>query len=405
MKFAEVLRMALQAIVRHRIRTILTILGITIGIAAVICAVAIGEGGSMQIRAQLENLGDNMVWIEAGGRNVNGVRTGTRGTKSLTLDDGEAILRSVPYIKAYSPNADGSIQVVYGNANWNTQYRGVSPEFLSVRKWAVAEGTAFTQLDVEAATNVCMLGQTVIQELFGGEDPIGKTIRVGGLPCQVIGTFQPKGLAANGRDQDDFLIMPYTTVMHKIRGIEWLDDIFCSAISPEAVRPAHDAITRLLRQRHRLRPDEEDDFNIRSPEDLLIAQEETSKTFTIMLASIASVSLLVGGLGIMNIMLVSVTERTREIGVRLAVGATEQDVQFQFLSEAVVLSLIGGAAGVLVGIFGAQLFSTFLKWPTAVPAIAIFTAVIFSVATGIFFGFYPAQKAARLDPIEALRYE
>jgi putative ABC transport system permease protein len=405
MKFAEAVRMALQAILRHRIRTILTILGITIGIAAVICAVAIGEGGSMEIRAQLESLGDNMVWIEAGGRSVNGVRTGTRGTKSLTLDDAEAILRSVPYIKAYSPNVDGSIQTIYGNANWNTQFRGVSPEFLNVRKWAVAEGTVFTQLDVQAATDVCMLGQTVIQQLFGQEDPVGKTIRVGGLPCQVIGTLQPKGLAANGRDQDDFLIMPYTTVMHKISGVEWLDDIFCSAISPETVRPAHEAITRLLRQRHRLRADEEDDFNIRSPEDLLIAQEETSRVFTLMLASIASISLLVGGIGIMNIMLVSVTERTREIGVRLAVGATDRDVQFQFLSEAVVLSLIGGTVGVLVGIFGARLFSTFLQWPTSVPAVAIFIAVVFSVATGIFFGFYPAQKAAQLDPIEALRYE
>jgi putative ABC transport system permease protein len=346
-----------------------------------------------------------LVWIEAGGRNVNGVRTGNAATKTLTAEDAESIADSVPQIASVSPNVDGPMQIVYGNQNWSTSFRGVSPEYFDIRRWYVERGAPFGEQDVERMTNVCLLGNTVAQTLFGGDDPVGKTVRMQNLPFLVIGTMQPKGVSSAGRDQDDFVIIPYTTAMHKLRGISWLDDIYASASSSAAITTAEDQIGRLLRQRHHLRPDEPDDFNIRHPEDTLQAQQETSRTFTLMLASVASVSLLVGGIGIMNIMLVSITERTREIGVRMAVGATEQDVQIQFLVEAVTLSLMGGAIGILVGTAASIGVSKLLAWPAIVSPMSIAVAALFSVATGIFFGYYPARKASRLDPIEALRFE
>ncbi len=402
---AAVIRAALRALGRNKLRTALTLLGITIGISAVICTVAIGEGGSNRIHEQLLLLGDNFVWIEAGGRNVNGVRTGTGATKTLTLADMKAILQNFPIIKGCSPQVDSRIQVVYGNQNWNTVYRGVSPDYLSIRRWSVVEGGAFSQEEVDASANVCLLGQTVAGYLFVEETPVGKTIRVRDIPFKVVGVLQPKGYSATGSDQDDFILIPYTTAQHKVKGIDWLDDVMCSAISPEAVPPAQQQITLLLRERHHILSGQMDDFNIRSPEDAMKVQEEASRTFTLMLASIASVSLLVGGIGIMNIMLVSVTERTREIGVRMAVGASERDVQMQFLTEAVVLSLLGGAIGVPVGIASSLSIANILGWPTTISATAVIAAVLFSITVGVFFGYYPAQKAARLDPIEALRYE
>ncbi len=395
----------MRTLARNKLRTALTMLGITIGIGAVICTVAIGEGGSNQIREQMLSLGDNFVWVEAGGRNVNGVRTGTGATKTLTLADMQAFLQAIPLIKSCSPQVDSRIQVVYGNQNWNTTYRGVSPEYLSIRRWSVEEGDPFSQEDVKASANVCLLGQTVVGYLFGDEDPLGKTIRVRDIPFKVIGVLQPKGQSATGFDQDDVILIPYTTAQHKVKGIDWLDDIMCSAISPDAVRPGQDQITLLLRERHHILSGQQDDFNIRSPEEILQAREEASRTLTFMLASVASVSLLVGGIGIMNIMLVSVTERTREIGVRMAVGATERDVHMQFLTEAIVLSILGGALGVLTGIFASRGLSKMLAWPMTISLETIVIAVLFSAATGVFFGYYPARKAASLDPIEALRYE
>ena len=271
--------------------------------------------------------------------------TGNGATKTLTVEkDALAIRGSVPEITSMSPNVDGGVQVVYGNENWGTSFRGVSSEYFEIRRWDVAEGEPFTQSDVEHATNVCMLGNTVAQLLFAHDDPIGKTIRISNLPFVVVGMLKAKGQSTSGSDQDNFVLVPYTTAMHKIKGNNWLDDIYTSAASPGSIPAAEDAISRLLRQRHKLRPDEPDDFNIRHPEDSLETQKQTSDTITLMLASIASVSLLVGGIGIMNIMLVSVTERTREIGVRMAVGATEENVKRLFLIEAVVLSLLGGAS-------------------------------------------------------------
>jgi len=405
MEIRSTLHVAMSALARNKLRTSLTMLGITIGIAAVICTVAIGNGGSQQIEEQLNNLGDNMVWVEAGGRNVQGVRTGNDAGKSLILEDADAIGRAVPQVKAVSPNADGHTQIVYGNLNWSTTYRGVTPEYMDIAKWPVVEGSNFTKEDVERLANVCLVGQTIVKMVFNGEDPLGKTLRAGSLPFRVIGVLRGKGLNPYGRDQDDFIVVPISTVMHKMNGQTWLDDIFTSVDTPDDIPVVKDQITRLLRQRHRLLPDAPDDFNIRSPEAALSARKATSEAFTFMLASIASVSLLVGGIGIMNIMLVSVTERTREIGVRMAIGATENDVQMQFLIESVLVSLLGGGFGVIGGIFASMGFARALDWKMSVSFGAIVIAGLFSIGIGVFFGYYPAKKAAALDPIDALRYE
>ena len=405
LNFGELLRVAVRALARNKMRSVLTMLGIIIGVGAVICSVAVGEGASNQVQEQIRSIGDNMIWIEAGGRNVNGLRTGARGTKSLTLGDAKAIVQQVPLVFNVSPHVDTGVQVIYGNQNWFTQVRGVSPEYLAVRRWKVANGSLFFQGDMDYAANVCLLGQTIVDALFGTEDPLGKTIRVKSLPCKVIGVLATKGQSAFGQDQDDVLIMPFTTVQRKIKGIDWLDDIMCSAASGEAIAPAERQITSLLRERHHLRSDEEDDFNLRHPADIAQASAQSQRVLTLLLASIASISLVVGGIGIMNIMLVSVTERTREIGLRMAVGATEENVQAQFLSEAVMLSLLGGSLGVLAGVAGSSAISDALAWPTQIPPQAILIAAVFSMAVGVVFGYYPARKAAHLDPIEALRYE
>ncbi len=405
MDLGTLLPEALGAMASNKLRTGLTMLGITIGIAAVICTVAIGEGGSNRVREQFQGLGDNFIWVEAGSRNFQGVRTGSGNTKTLTVRDVQAIRDAIPLIKSVAPNVDARVQAVYGNQNWSTGYRGVSPEYLAIRRWTVAKGASFTHQDVTLSANVCLLGRTTAEALFGGADPIGRKIRLGNQPFRVIGVLAPKGETATGQDQDDTILLPVTTALHKLKGTSWLDDIVCSAISPEAIRPAKEQIVRLLRQRHHLRPGAPDDFNLRSPEEILQAQQETSRTFTLLLASIASVSLLVGGIGIMNIMFVTVTERTREIGVRRAVGATRRSVLSQFLLEAVLLCALSGTIGVLFGVVASSIFSNVLGWTMVIPPRAILIAVVFSCLIGIGFGFYPARKAALLDPIDALRYE
>jgi putative ABC transport system permease protein len=401
----SIVQMALRALSRNKLRTMLTMLGITIGIAAVICTVALGNGGQQMIEAQLDNLGDNMVWVEAGGRNLQGVRTGNGATKSLRVEDALAMPQAVAEVKSVSPNVDGHVQAIYGGKNWGTQFRGVSPEYLTIRRWKIGLGGSFTANDVDRIANVCLLGQTVVEQLFGDEDPIGKTIRVSTIPCLIVGTLLPKGLSPNGGDQDDFVLMPYTTAQRKLKGIDWLDDVYCSTYSADDIDRATQELTFLLRQRHHIRPDEPDDFNVRHPEDILKARKEAGRTFGLMLATTASVALLIGGIGIMNIMLVSVTERTREIGVRMSVGATESDVRGQFLIEALVLSLLGGGCGIFFGIFASAGLSAMLAWPSSVSIPAIVISLLFSGAIGITFGYYPASKAASLDPIEALRYE
>jgi putative ABC transport system permease protein len=401
----EVIRVALRALARNKMRTILTMLGIIIGVGAVICTVAIGQGASAQVQQQIQSLGVNMLMVFSGSVNTGGVRMGSQATKTLTVDDAQAILQQVPNIVAVSPVVFAPVQVVAGNQNWFTRAQGASPDLLQVRNWPVVSGSSFAQRDIDMASNVCVIGNTVAQQLFGDQDPVGQTIRVKNLPFRVLGLLQTKGQSGVGQDQDDIIIMPYTTVQKKIAGISWVQSIFASASSQQAMQPAQEAMAALLRQRHHLRPGEDDDFMVRSPNEMAQAAAASSLVMTVLLAAIASISLLVGGIGIMNIMLVSVTERTREIGVRMAVGATEEDVQRQFLSEAVVLSSIGGLVGIVLGIVGSALISHLLRWSTVVSPLSVLVAAVFSGAVGIFFGYYPARKAARLDPIEALRYE
>ena len=400
-----VIREAVAALKRNWIRSVLTILGIAVGTGAFICVVAIGHAGTSKIEDQLQALGDNFIWVEAGSRSRSGVRYGSRGIRTLILADADAIFDQVPLIKSMSPNVDGHIQVIYNGQNWATFYRGVTPEFLQIRRWNLRLGTFFTSADVESAATVCVLGQTVVDNLFGEEDPVGKDILFQSIPCRVVGVLRAKGFSTSGQDQDDFVVMPFTTVQKRVTGAFWLDDIFCSAVSRDAMPEATRQIVGLLRERHHLNATEDDDFNIRRPEDVVQAQLATSRIMTLLLASVASLSLLVGGIGIMNIMLVSVTQRTREIGVRLAVGATEYDVQLQFLSEALALSTLGGVLGLLAGILSSVAVEDFFQFPTKLTPQIFAIGCLFSTGIGILFGYYPARKASQLDPIQGLRYE
>ncbi len=400
-------REAVRALSRNKLRSALSAIGIAIGIAAVICVVAIGTAGSKRAEQQLQNLGDNLVWIEAGSRNVNGVRSGSHGMTSLTMGDAEAISKGVPLIKSVSPNVDGTVLIAFGNRNWTTHYRGVTPEFLAIRSWDIAEGDLFTTEDVKRAANVCLIGQTARQQLFGAGEAVGRDIRINKQLFKVIGVLAPKGQSTTGQDQDDTILMPYTTVQKKLRGrgFIWLDDIMTSAVSRDAANPAIDRINALLRERHRIRPGQGDDFNIRHPEEVIKAQIAANRTLALFLISVASISLLVGGIGIMNVMLVSVTQRTKEIGLRLAIGATTWAIQIQFLGEAVMLSLFGGLFGVFVGVVSSFILGYALGWSVSIPLEALIVSPLFAIGVGIFFGFYPAWRATQLDPITALRHE
>jgi putative ABC transport system permease protein len=405
MFFDTIFREALRALLRNRVRSALTMLGIIVGVGSFICVVGVGRAGSKRVEEQLQSVGDNLIWVEAGSRARSGVRIGTRGTKSLTHGDRRAIMEQVPGLKSASPNVDGHLQVIYGNANWGTQYRGVSPDYFDIRKWNLATGAFFIEDDVEHASTVCVLGASVASNLFEEENPIGETIRVQGIPFKVLGVLAPKGFSASGYDQDDFVVMPVTTAQKRITGYDWLDDIFFSADRRGDMPEVAKRIIALLRERHHLRTGEDDDFNIRTPEELIRAQLAAADVFTLLLGSAASLSLLVGGIGIMNIMMVSVTERTREIGIRKAVGASEENIQLQFLSEAIVMSLIGGLLGVIAGIAGSYLLKNTLHWEMQLSSNIMMIAVLFSAGVGIFFGYYPARKASQLDPVEGLRFE
>ncbi len=396
------IRIALRALARHKLRTTLAMLGISIGVGSYICSVSVGAGAAKQIEAQLAALGDNLIQIEAGGRAVNGVRSGPHGTTSLVASDMKAIQEQVPLVASVSANVDSHVQAIRGNQNWATQVRGVSPDFLRIRRWVVREGSAFSEEDVGRSAKVCLIGQTVASQLFGDESPVGQIIQLKTLPCLVSGVLEAKGFGPNGQDQDDIVLMPYTTVQKKIMGISWLDDIFCSAVSLDALQTAEDQIAALLRERHHIAPGQGDDFNLRHPTAVLQAREQSQQIMTMLLAGVASVALLVGGIGIMNIMLASVTERTREIGIRLAVGARERDILVQFLVESITLSLVGGVAGILLGVGGSLALAFFAKWPITVQPGAILVAILFAGTVGIFFGSYPARQASRLDPVEAL---
>jgi putative ABC transport system permease protein len=405
MDFMNTFRLALRALARNKMRSALTMLGIIIGVAAVIAVVSIGQGAQYMVQQGIQAMGTNIVFIAAGSGRPGGVRVGYGGVKTLTIDDMNAILREIPLIKEAAPSVNSRRQVVYGNQNWSTVVGGTTPNFFEIRNWSIQSGSVFSDEEVDLAANVCVIGSTVAKNLFLDENPVGKTMRIGNLPFRVDGVLESKGQNVIGQDQDDAIYAPYTTVQRKISGITWVQFINASAISPVASVAAVAPITSLLRERHRIRSGDDDDFFVRTQSEVADLMNQTQSVMTMLLGGIASVSLLVGGIGIMNIMLVSVTERTREIGVRMAVGATESDVQRQFLVEAVTLSMMGGAIGILIGLVGSALISNFLSWPTLVSVRAIVTAAIFSGAVGIFFGYYPARKAARLDPIEALRYE
>src|SRR5438128_7949498 len=398
-------RLAVKALRQNVMRTALTMLGIIIGVGAVICGVAIGEGAQATVERAITNIGANMIWVEAGGVNRGGVWTGAFGTKTLTLGDYEAIKEHVRLVTNVTPQADTRVLVVYGNQNWGTSVRGVGPEYLALKNWNIVRGGMYTDVDVERANNVCVLGQTLVDQLFGSQDPIGETIRVKDQPCVVVGVLDVKGQSATGQDQDDNFLMPYTTVMKKIKGQTWLDDIMMSGTSAWVVDAAEQDIAALLRERHHIRSGANDDFNLRHPTEIAEAVKESTRTMEALLAAIASVSLLVGGIGIMNIMLVSVTERTREIGLRQAVGARGRDVLRQFPGAAILLQLLGGAIGIALGVVGARAIGDSFQWPTRVSSNAIALAFGCSAAVGVFFGYYPARQASRLDPIEALRFE
>jgi putative ABC transport system permease protein len=396
---------AAKALARNRMRSVLTMLGIVVGVSAVICTIAIGDGAASKVRDAISSIGANMIWIEAGGVNLNGVRTGSYGTKSLTVADAKAIQQQISLVTNVSPSVDTRVQLIYGNQNWNCSVRGVAPEYLAVKNWAIANGAMFTSRDIDSAANVCVLGTTVVDQLFGEEDPIGQTIRVKDQPCKVVGVLAVKGQSVTGQDQDDTLMMPYTTVMKKLMGHWWLDDMMMSALSAEQEPEAERQIAVLLRERHRLRPDQLNDFNIRHPTEIAQAVAASAQTMEVLLASVASVSLLVGGVGVMNIMLVSVTERTREIGLRMAIGARARDVLRQFLLEALILSVAGGLLGIGLGLLGTRFIAWTINWPTRVSPQAMILAFGVSGTIGLVFGYYPARRAARLDPIDALRFE
>jgi putative ABC transport system permease protein len=405
LNFEEVVGVAMESLAQNKMRTLLTMLGIVIGVGAVICTVAIGQGGSQKVQEQIQNMGENIVFVAAGSVNISGVRMGSSATKTLTVFDAQAIAQQIPTVARVSPGVGASVQAINGNQNWYTRLGGVSPEYFQIRRWPVERGSGFSERDVNVAANVCVLGRTVAEQLFGNQDPTGQTIRVKSIPFRVLGELSTKGQSTVGQDQDDVILMPYTTVQKKIAGIDWLQYIMVSATSSGDIDAAEDQMRMLLRQRHHLRPVEDDDFIIRSTNELVKAQEQTSRVLTLLLASVASVSLLVGGIGIMNIMLVSVTERTREIGLRMAIGATKRAVELQFLCEAVVLSMLGGLAGVFFGSIASFVVSKLFNWTTHLSSGSILVAVLFSAGVGIFFGFFPARRAAHLHPVEALRYE
>jgi putative ABC transport system permease protein len=405
MRYLQILKVAYRALTRNKMRSSLTMLGIIIGVGAVIAMVAIGQGAKRMIDAQVSSLGDNLLTVFSGSHFHRGVRSAAGTITNLTDEDAQAILENCPAVTRVTPRVRTGAQIIAGNLNWNTSVEGYAPDFVYIRSWPVASGSFFTDQDVRGATKVCVLGQTLVDELFGGQDPVGEIIRINKLPFRVLGVLSAKGQNAFGRDEDDIVIVPYTTAQKKLIGITHVQYIMASAVDRSQIDLAEDQITRLLRQRHKIPPGEEDDFRVRSQLDIASVAGSTSQIMTILLAAIASVSLIVGGIGIMNIMLVSVTERTREIGLRMAVGAKGKDILTQFLVESVVLCLAGGLVGILIGILSSKVISGVLNWPTFVSIPAVALAFFFAAFVGIFFGFYPARKASLLDPIEALRYE
>jgi len=408
-KLKASMRIALGALRINKLRSALTMLGIIIGVAAVIAMVAIGSGAQARIQQQIASIGSNIIIVLSGSITSSGIRMGTGNALTLTEDDARAIVRECPGAQVAAPYSRGGAQVVYGNTNWGTQIVGTTPDYLTIRDLGIEHGQPFTSADVDSATKVALLGKTVIDNLFGGEDPVGKVIRIKSVPFTVVGTLVPKGQSPTGQDQDDIVLMPISTAKKKVIGSSQANAAAVGAIMVQAreglTYDAQDQMTSLLRQRHHIQSNQDDDFTIRNMEEVFKAQENSAQVMAILLAAIASVSLIVGGIGIMNIMLVSVTERTKEIGLRQAVGAKTKDILAQFLVEAVTLSVAGGAIGIVLGVAASLLISYFAHWSTLLSVGSIALAFFFSALVGVSFGYYPARKAAYLDPIEALHYE
>lgn len=406
MNYKNLVRIALRALNNNKFRGFLTMLGIIIGVASVIAMLAIGQGSKRSIRAQISEMGSNMIMIHPKFDRGAGVRLSASDMQSLKLTDYQAILNESTWVAAVSPSVNASGQAIYGANNTPTTAYGISPEYLDIRKYQVGQGEMFTESDIHSAAKVCVVGQTVVDELFtNGESPLGKTIRFDKIPLRIIGVLTSKGYNSMGQDQDDLILAPYTTVQKRMLAITYLQGIYCSALSEELTDRAVEELSDILRRTHKLSETAEDDFEIRSQEELSSMLSSTTEMMTVLLACIAGISLLVGGIGIMNIMYVSVTERTREIGLRMSIGAKGRHILFQFLIEAVIISVMGGIIGVLLGIGASAAIKYLAGWPVYVQAYSVILSFAVCTVTGIFFGWYPAQKAARLDPIEAIRYE
>jgi putative ABC transport system permease protein len=405
MRIGATFNVAFRALRRNKLRSVLTALGIIIGVAAVIAMVGIGNGAKAQVEAQIASLGQNVILIFSGSTTASGIRTGWGGAGTLKIEDAEAIRREVPGIIAVSEEVVSTTQVAAGNQNWFTRIYGESADYLDIRQWPLADGAPFTAQDVRSANKVCVIGRTTATEIYGNEDPIGQTLRIKNVPFTVTGVLTPKGLSAQGVDQDDIVIMPFTSAMKRVAGGTTLRNINAQVSDARQIQAAQQQIIALLRQRHNIRPGRDDDFTVRNQQEIADAATATTDVMTSLLGWIAGVSLAVGGIGIMNIMLVSVTERTREIGTRMAVGARGRDILTQFLIEAISLSSVGGVIGILTGIGAAKVIAITRNWPSLISLTSIVLAFSVSALVGIAFGFYPARKAAQLDPIEALRYE
>jgi putative ABC transport system permease protein len=405
MKILNIFLSAFRALQRNKMRSFLTMLGIIIGVGAVIAMLAIGQGAEYSVKQQIAALGTNVLMVFPGAQQQAGVRTAAGSAVTLTEDDALAIARECPAVKYLSPGSGAGGQVIAGNLNWSTGIQGVGSDYLEIRQWPIEYGEFFTDQDVKAAAKVCVLGKTVADNLFPETSAVEQTIRIRNVPFKVIGVLTKKGQNANGQDQDDLIIAPYTSVIRRLSHWPNLRSILISANSLNEMSLAQKQVTEVLRMRHKIQPYDADDFTVRNQTDLAATATATTEILTILLASIASVSLLVGGIGIMNIMLVSVTERTREIGIRMSIGARSRDILTQFLIEALVLSLLGGITGIILGTVGSSVISSIAKWPTIITPFSVFLSFGFSIAIGIFFGFYPARKAAMLNPIDALRYE
>jgi putative ABC transport system permease protein len=395
-------KIALRALRRNKLRTVLTMLGIIIGVAAVIAAIGIGNGAKAQVEGQIASLGQNVLTVFPGSFNTGGARGGTGSRSTLTPEDSVAIVNEIPGVVAVSCEVRDRGQVLANGLNWNTQVLGESPDYLSVRAWGLASGAMFMETDVRSASKVCVIGKTVADELFGGENPVGQMLRIRDIPFKILGVLQSKGFNFFGQDQDDTVIIPYTSSMRRFARNDYLRAILVQVATADQMERVQADITSLLQQR---RGGRESEFRVFSQLELAEAATETAKTMTTLIACIAGVSLIVGGIGIMNIMLVSVTERTREIGIRMAIGARGRDILLQFLIEAITLSIIGGATGIIAGVIGSNVIAASRNWTTLTSTTSVIVAFVFSAAVGIFFGFYPARKASQLDPIEALRYE